>query len=150
MAVDNDVLLNLSENETWVRFTVRPGASFHVAGDSEQGMLLQQGRIWLQVFAPRNSGDGEPLAILDEFARLFRHVKLDDGDLRVFTADIDTNTAVDDGWFMMTASIPYESMRRYTGTSDLPTPTPLPGGGSIISPDILDYIAALDGELNNG
>jgi hypothetical protein len=113
VVIDNDIPADMAEGETWVRFTVRPAASFHVAGDTEAGMLLQQGRVWLQTFTPLSTGDGEALEILDHFAKLFRHAKLDDGQIRVFTADIDTNPDRDGEWYMMTASIPYEALRRY-------------------------------------
>ena len=37
VVIDNDIPADMAEGETWVRFTVRPAASFHVAGDTEAG-----------------------------------------------------------------------------------------------------------------
>lgn len=105
----------IGEKELWMRFSVRAGESFHHAGSAANGILAQQGRVWLQVFTPSGQGEGDAIALLEEFASLFRNRRLAHaaGTVHLATQDIDTNPVETDGYLMTTVSIPWESFSRY-------------------------------------
>lgn len=96
----------------FVRFSVRAGASFHHAGSAQDGTRIQRGRVWLQIFTPAEMGDGEALAIADEFAALFRNKRIGDA-IQLKTEDIQTDPNARDGYFMISVSVPWESYRSY-------------------------------------
>ena len=108
----NQPVSEAQEGTIWARFSVRPGEQFHVAG-GRAGVMIQQGRVWLQVFQPEQTGDADSLDIVDEFAALFRNARLDP-QIDFGMPDIDINPVLTDGYAMMTASVPFESFTRLT------------------------------------
>lgn len=110
---DNQPETAIPEGQSWVRFAVRPGASFHDAGSSLNGILRQQGRVWLQVFVPEQTGDGAAVSFVEAFAAIFRNKRLDSGAIHLSTPDFNIDPTLKDGFFMISVNVPWESFRRY-------------------------------------
>ena len=107
---DNQPTVSIPEGSLWMRFSVVPGASFHDAGSAQDGVMIQQGRVWLQVFTPEQRGDGEALALADAFATAFRNKRIDTIMMKTEEFGSRDNR---DGYQMISLSIPWESLRRY-------------------------------------
>ncbi|MXO94294.1 hypothetical protein GRI62_11875 [Erythrobacter arachoides] len=111
---DNQPAIDVPENTLWCRFSITAGASFHDAGSSQSGLYIQQGRVWLQVFVPEQTGTADGDELLDRFGAIFSHAILDDYAIRCRLPDYGREPSIDDGYMMVTASIPWEARRRYS------------------------------------
>ena len=103
----------IDSGAVWARFSVRLGETFHGSGSAQSGVLISQGRAWLQTFTPQGQGDAAALDLIDHFVTIFQHRRLDDNAIRFSTADRDLDPTSDGGYAMATVSIPFESFRRY-------------------------------------
>lgn len=99
------------ESQPYVRFSINPGNEARYLG-GEPPTYSQLGRIWLQIFMPKNYGTVDGYDLADTFKAIFRKWKSDDGCVRTSVADTQSFPVGENGMFMITVSIAYESLRR--------------------------------------
>ena len=97
----------------WVRFSVRMGASIHHAGSATSGVKKQQGRVWLQVFVPNQTGSGVMNTLVDGFMGIFENKRLDSSKIHMGTLQPSEPRDGGDGFTMMAVSVPFDSYRAY-------------------------------------
>lgn len=94
----------------WVRFAVRAGDLDRGYIGSGSGLYRGQGRVWVQVFVPRQSGTDTLNAIVDDVASIFRRWRSADGAIQTDNVEI-TAIPGDPAWHQVNVSIPYVSWR---------------------------------------
>jgi len=99
---------------TYVRFTVRPGASQRQSFGTASIRHKQLGRVYVQIMTPKATGTGLATAIADDAANIFRLWKSSDGFLLCFEPEMSTIPANDtNDYHVVTISVPYEADRTY-------------------------------------
>lgn len=99
------------ESEPYVRFSVNPGnRAPYLSGDDP--VFSQLGRIWLQIFMPKNRGTVEAYDLADQFIAIFNGWKSADGAIRIYQSDTMQQPSGENGTYQVNVSIAYESLRR--------------------------------------
>lgn len=99
------------ESEPYVRFSVNPGNRAPYLGGSDP-MDSQLGRIWLQIFMPKNRGTVEAYDLADRFIAIFKGWRSDDDAIRIYQSDTMQQPSGENGTYQVNVSIAYESLRR--------------------------------------
>lgn len=97
------------ESEPYVRFSVIPG---NAAPYMISGVTSQLGRVWLQIFMPKNRGTVEAYDLADRFVGIFKGWRSDDGCLRIYESDTSPQPSGENGMYQVNVSIRYEALRR--------------------------------------
>lgn len=96
----------------WLRFGIVPSTLRRVGFTRGQVRMEGQGRIEIQVFAPRGLGTGERDRLADAAASIFHEWRSPDGRIQCSGADVFAPSADErDAWSMRRVSIPYLSRR---------------------------------------
>lgn len=100
------------ETVPYVRFSINPGNRAAILG-GDQRIVSQLGRVWLQIFLPKNFGTVDAYDLADRFIAIFQKWRSDDGCVRTNgEADTQQQPAGENGTYQVNVSIPWESLRR--------------------------------------
>lgn len=97
-----------AEPSAWVRIAIRNGDAFTAGINGSTPRGEQQGRIWIQVFTPENTGTERARALAGIAATVFRHSRFDG--IRCYEPEF-RSVGIDDGWYQFNVNVPY---RRFT------------------------------------
>ena len=104
-ALDNEPPIETPTRSIWARLDVIPGAERkRILGSAPR--YEQIGRVYFRVYAPAGEANGEPWALAESFAAIFREWDSPDFRIRLDTPDFSSGID-DDGDFMVMVSIPY-------------------------------------------
>lgn len=108
---DNAPNQTLDPTLPYVRFSVIAGASEHAGGNAATGLKRQLGRIWLDIYIPRQQGEKAALDLIDEFAPIFRNWRSDDAALHCKTEEISRRD--EEPYYRVKVQFEWESLRSY-------------------------------------
>ena len=103
---DNQPNEQLSDDQPFVRFSVRPGVETRASFSSD----VQLGRVIVSVFVPRQQGAKPAYDLADEAAAIFRQWRSPDYQLHCTSPEISTDDS-DPQWFRVDVNTPWRSYR---------------------------------------
>ncbi|MFZ4165310.1 hypothetical protein [Brevundimonas sp. NPDC058933] len=105
----NGEALDLKEDEPAVRFSINPGTRRLIGGDR---LYQQLGRVWLQIFVPKQQGAMMGFDLADKFTGLYRHWQSEDGCVRIEGEHVEQIPNGENGYFQVNVSVEWRSVRR--------------------------------------
>jgi len=109
----NAPVQDVNEKKAFVRFSVNFGSSF-VTTLGNGGEREQIGRVTLQIFTPRGTGDKQSHVLVDQFIAIFADWRSDDGRLtsgRNSSIDTQLIDNPNDLWLQHKVTVPFQSFR---------------------------------------
>jgi hypothetical protein len=111
IVTDNQPEDDVSSDEIWCRFVVRPGTK-QVAEGGDTKRYYQFGIATLQIMVPKSTGDGAGYDVADECDHAFRDWRTDDKALTVYQTGYQVFPSRDDDpFFTINFQILYRSLR---------------------------------------
>lgn len=107
--MDNQPNELTDETEPFVRFTVNPANNSRLALGGANTLHRQYGRVWLQIFTPRQEGASMAYTLADRFAAIFRNWSAADGSVRCQVESY--NLVPNEDYYQVNVSVPYYADR---------------------------------------
>ncbi|MGK2911229.1 MAG: phage tail terminator-like protein [Sphingobium sp.] len=98
--------------QPYIRFAIRTGATKRESFGS--GIETMQGRVWCQIFTPKQTGDGLALSLAGQCGAIFRNYDWQNGSkvIRCQVPEI-TQIDTDEKWYQVNVSTFFEAQDRY-------------------------------------
>ncbi len=104
---DNQPLSETNDRDAFVRFAIRFNDEDRIA-TGDVAMHIMKGRIYLQIFVPKESGDAQTYTLSDKFIAIYRNWEQDDPSIVCGTARVEM-APTKEPYFQMNVSVPFEA-----------------------------------------